>query len=84
MLGIVVTLFTAHSSRGSSSSAAAAADLGITSTNNLKEADWSTEFMFRSFITILVMILLTAKLCSLAGVITPNHCMQVQLFFMFV
>jgi len=39
MSGIDVTLFTAHSTRGASSSAAA--DSGITTTDILKAADWS-------------------------------------------
>ena len=47
MSGIDVTLFTAHSTRGASSSAAAVS--GITTTDILKAADWSTESVFRKF-----------------------------------
>ena len=47
MSGIDVTLFTAHSTRGASSSAAA--DSGVTTTDILKAADWSTESVFRKF-----------------------------------
>jgi len=46
MSGIEVTLFTAHSTRGASSSAA---DSGITTTDILKAVDWSTESVFRKF-----------------------------------
>ena len=41
-----------HSDRGSSSSVTA--DSGITTITNLKEANWSTEFMFRSFIVVIL------------------------------
>ena len=47
MSGIDVTKFTAHSTRGASSSAAA--DSGITTGDILKTADWSTESVFRKF-----------------------------------
>ena len=47
MSGIDITLFTAHYTRGASSSAAA--DSGITTTDILKAADWSTESVFRKF-----------------------------------
>lgn len=45
--GIDVNIFTAHSTRGASSSAAASA--GITINDILKAADWSTESVFRKF-----------------------------------
>ena len=47
MAGIDVTVFTAHSTRGASSSAAA--DSGITTGDILKTADWSTDSVFRKF-----------------------------------
>lgn len=47
MSGIDVSVFTAHSTRGASSSAAA--DSGITTGDILKTADWSTESVFRKF-----------------------------------
>ena len=42
-----ISIFTAHSTR--SASASAAADSGITSSDILKAADWSTESVFRKF-----------------------------------
>ena len=47
MSGIDISIFTAHSTRGASSSAAA--DSGITISDILKAADWSTESVFRKF-----------------------------------
>ena len=47
MAGIDISIFTAHSTR--SASASAAADSGITSSDILKAADWSTESVFRKF-----------------------------------
>ena len=47
MSGIDVTTFTAHSTRNSSSSAAA--DSGITTANILKTTDWITESVFKIF-----------------------------------
>ena len=47
MSGIDTSIFTAHSTRGASSSAAA--DSGITINDILKAADWSTESVFRKF-----------------------------------
>ena len=47
MSGIDISIFTAHSIRDASSSAAA--DLGITTSDILKAADWSTESVFRKF-----------------------------------
>jgi len=47
MPGIDVTTFTAHSTRGASSSAAA--DSWITTGDILKTADWNTESVFRKF-----------------------------------
>ena len=47
MSGIDIGIFTAHSTRGASSSAAA--DSGITTSDILKAADWSTESVFRKF-----------------------------------
>ena len=48
MLGINVTVFTVHPTRGTSSSAAAA-DSGITTGDILKTVDWSTESVFRKY-----------------------------------
>ena len=45
--GIDVNMFTAHSVRGASSSAAAMA--GVTTNDILKAADWSTDSVFRRF-----------------------------------
>ena len=45
--GIDVSMFTAHSTR--SASASAAADSGVTTSDILKAADWSTESVFRCF-----------------------------------
>ena len=45
--GIDTRIFTAHSTRGASS--LAAADSGITISDILKAADWSTESVFRKF-----------------------------------
>ena len=45
--GIDTTVFTAHSVRGASSSAAA--NLGITTNDILKAADWSSESVFQRF-----------------------------------
>ena len=45
--GIDVKMFTAHSVRGASSSAAAMA--GVTTNDILKAADWSTDSVFRRF-----------------------------------
>ena len=42
-----ISIFTAHSTR--SASASAATDSGITSSDILKVADWSTESVFRKF-----------------------------------
>ena len=42
-----ISIFTVHSTRIASSSAAA--DYGITSSDILKVADWSTELVFRKF-----------------------------------
>ena len=47
MAGIDVTVFTAHSTRGALSSAAA--DSGIITGDILKTADWSKESVFRKF-----------------------------------
>ena len=47
MSGIDISTFTAHSTRGTSTSATA--DSGITTSNILKAADWSTESVFRKF-----------------------------------
>ena len=47
MSGIDISTFTAHSTRGASTSAAA--DSGITTSDILKAADWSTESVFRKF-----------------------------------
>ena len=47
MSGIDMSTFTAHSTRGASTSAAA--DSGITTSDILKAADWSTESVFRKF-----------------------------------
>ena len=47
MSGIDISILTAHSTRGASSSAAA--DSGITISDILKAADWSTESVFRKF-----------------------------------
>ena len=55
-------MFTAHSTRGASSSAAA--DTGITASDILKAADWNSEsvFMNRSSITGLLIIHYMAEL----------------------
>ena len=45
--GVDTSIFTAHSTRGASSSVAA--DSGITVSDILKAADWSTESVFRKF-----------------------------------
>ena len=45
--GVDTTMFTAHSTRGASSSAAA--DSGITAGDILKAADWSSESVFQKF-----------------------------------
>ena len=45
--GIDVSIFTAHSTR--SALASAAADSGVTTSDILKAADWSTESVFRKF-----------------------------------
>lgn len=45
--GFDTAMFTAHSTRGASS--LAAADSGITASDILKAADWSSEFVFRKF-----------------------------------
>ena len=45
--GVDVSVFTAHSTR--SASASAAADSGVTTSDILKAADWSTESVFRRF-----------------------------------
>ena len=45
--GIDTTVFTAHSAQGASSSAAA--NLGITTNDILKAADWSSESVFQRF-----------------------------------
>ena len=45
--GIDIGIFGAHSIRGASSSAAAAA--GVTTNDTLKAADWSFESVFRNF-----------------------------------
>jgi len=45
--GIDVSIFTAHSTR--SASASAAADSGVTTSDILKAADWSAESVFRKF-----------------------------------
>ena len=47
MSGIDISTFMAHSTRGALSSAAA--DSGITTSDILKAADWSTESAFRKF-----------------------------------
>ena len=47
MSGIDISTFTAHSTRGASTSAAA--DSGIKTSDSLKAADWSTESVFRKF-----------------------------------
>ena len=47
MSGIDISIFIVHSTRGASSSAAA--DSGITTSDILKVADWSTESVFRKF-----------------------------------
>ena len=44
--GVDVSIFTVQSTRSAS---AAAADSGVTSNDNLKAADWSTEPIFRKF-----------------------------------
>ena len=45
--GFDTKIFTAHSTRSASSSAAA--DSGVTTNDILKAADWSSEFVFRKF-----------------------------------
>ena len=45
--GVDVSMFTAHSTR--SASVTAAADSGVTTNDILKAADWSTESVFRKF-----------------------------------
>ena len=47
MLGIDITHFIAHSIRDAFSSVAT--DSGITTSNSLKAADWTTESVFRKF-----------------------------------
>ena len=47
MPGIDISIFTAHSTRGASASAAA--DSGINTSDILKAADWSTESVFGKF-----------------------------------
>ena len=47
MSGIDISTFTAHSTRGASTSATA--DSGITTSDILKAVDWSTELVFRKF-----------------------------------
>ena len=47
MSGIDISTFTAHSTRGASTSAAA--DSAIKTSDSLKAADWSTEWVFRKF-----------------------------------
>ena len=45
--GVDVSMFTAHSTR--SASASAAADSGVTNSDILKATDWNTESVFRRF-----------------------------------
>ena len=47
MSGIDISTFTAHSTRGASTSATA--DSGITTSDILKAADWSIDSVFRKF-----------------------------------
>ena len=59
MSGFDTNVFTAHSTRSASSSAAA--DSGITASDILEAADWSSESIFRKFNTALLITLYTAK-----------------------
>ena len=82
MSGIDISTFTAYSTRGASSSVAA--DSGITTSNILKPADWSTESVFRKFYycptheMLHTVTLCCHRLCE--GVVRPNYTCYVHMY----
>ena len=67
MVGIDMTVFTAHSTGRASSSAAA--DSGITTGDILKTADWSTKSVSENSTTVSAVIPLMAEPCYIAGIV---------------
>ena len=82
MLVIDIIIFTTHSNRDTFSSIGG--DLGVTTSDNLKAADWSTESVFRKFYYRPTHnILYMAELCYFAILSTPSLLPKLQTLLSF-